>query len=138
MPEKERHFDLIDRNYGALNHLTSPNASSYIDWCTNIIFYMALHYIHAYLADKKNEHPSAHANLDIIMSNDKNLKPIYTKYRQIKDDSEDARYGGNVLSIYDLRKTVLKFYSQIEDKILQLLGINNRRQYNLHDLFPLN
>lgn len=138
MSEKERHFDIIDHNYEALSHLTSPNASPYIDWCTTMIFYMALHYIHAYLADKENIHPSTHIDLGRIISDNKNLKPIYDKYRQLKDDSEDARYEGKILSIYDLRQTVLKFYSEIENKILQLLGITNRPQYKLYNLFPLN
>jgi len=138
MSKKEQHFDLIDRNYRALSHLASPNASSYIDWCTTIIFYNALHYIHAYLADKENVHPASHANLDSIISNNNNLKPIYSKYRHLKDDSVDARYEGKILSIYILRQTVLKNYSDIKSKILKLLNTKNRALYNLYDLFPSN
>lgn len=138
MSEKEQHFDIIDHNYEALSHLTSPNASSYLDWCATIIFYMALHYIHAYLADKENMHPTSHPNLGNIISDNKNLRPIYDKYRHLKDDSEDARYLGTILTIYELRQTALKFYTDIEKKILQLLNIKNRPRHDLYNMFPLN
>jgi len=90
------------------------------------------------LADKKNMHPSSHTNLDSIISRDMKLKPIDNKYRHLKDDSEDARYEGKILSIYQLRQTVLKFYSEIEKSIFQLLNLKNRPQYDLYLLFPLN
>ena len=138
MSNKKHHFDVVDHNFEALRHLTSPNPSTYVDWCTTVIFYMALHHIHAYLADKKNMHPSSHTNLDSIISRDMKLKPIYNKYRHLKDDSEDARYEGKILSIYQLRQTVLKFYSEIEKSIFQLLNLKNRPQYDLYLLFPLN
>ena len=138
MSNKEQHFNLVDHNYEALRHLSSPNASSYIDWCTTIIFYMALHYIHAYLADKENDHPSNHTNLDSIISENARLRPIYHKYRHLKDDSEDARYEGKILSIYHLRQSVLKYYSEIENKVLQLLNLKTRPQYDLYLLFPSN
>jgi hypothetical protein len=138
MSDKEQHFNIVDHNYEALIHLSSPDASSYTDWCTTIVFYMALQYIHAYLADKENIHPSNHANLDSIISKNKRLRTIYNKYRHLKDDSEDARYEGKILSIYQMRQSVLKFYSDIENKVLHLLDIKTRPQYNLYDLFPMN
>jgi hypothetical protein len=138
MSDKDQHFNLVDHNYEALSHLSNPNASNYTDWCTTIIFYMTLHYIHAYLADKENIHPGNHTNLDSIISKNVNLRPIYDKYRHLKDDSEDARYEGKILSIYQMRQSVLRYYSDIENKVLLLLGLKTRSSYNLYTLFPLN
>lgn len=63
MPYKDKHLEIIKTNYNALVHLSNPDPSSYTDWCVTIIFYMALHYIQAYLAEAANEHPDSHALL---------------------------------------------------------------------------
>ena len=136
MPSKKKHLDIINDNFEALCHLSSPDPSNHTNWSTTIIFYMALHYIHAYLS-KKNEHPTSHKVLGRIQFYPK-LKPLYQKYRHLKDDSEDARYRGEKLSVYDMRRGVLKWFSDIQDEICSILNIPQGNKYNNYDLFPLN
>lgn len=136
MPGKNKHLDIINDNFEALSHLSSPDPSDHTNWSTTIIFYMALHYIHAYLS-KKNEHPTSHIVLDRIIFYPK-LKPLYAKYRHLKDDSEDARYSGKKLSVYDMRRSVLKYFSDIQDEICSILNIPQENKYDNYDLFPLN
>lgn len=137
MPNKEKHLEIVDQNYKALCHLTDPSPSNYTDWCTTIIFYMTLHYLHTYLAERFNNHPTAHINMQPIMINDTVLKPLYDKYRNLQDDSEDARYHGKRLSIYQLRNEVLKWFKEIQHDIFSLVSIHNRSEYDLYHLFPL-
>jgi len=136
VPRKEKHIDIINDNFKALSHLSFPDPSDHTNWSTTIIFYMALHYIHAYLS-KKNEHPTSHTVLEKINLYPK-LKPLYSKYPHLKDDSEGARYRGEKLSVYDMRRSVLKYFSDIQDEICSILNIPNGNKHNSYDLFPLN
>jgi len=134
MPGKKKHLNIINDNFETLCHLSSPDPSDHTNWSTTIIFYMALHYIHAYLS-KKNEHPTSHKVLEKIQFYPK-LKPLYQKYPHLKHDSEDARYRGKKLSVYRMRSGVLIWFRDIQDEICSLLNISQGNKYNIHDLFP--
>jgi hypothetical protein len=133
---KKEHLDIINDNFETLCHLSSPNPSDHTNWSTTIIFYMALHYIHACLSIE-DDHPTSHKVLERINFHP-NLKPLYQKYRQLKDDSEDARYRGGKLSVYDMRRGVLMWFRDIQDEICSILNIPQGNKYHVYDLFPLN
>jgi hypothetical protein len=97
---------------------------------------MALHYIHAHLATQ-NEHPSAHIQLKPIISKDQNLKSLYGKYRSLEDDSREARYIGKKFTVYEIRNGTLKWFRDIQSKILQLLKLNDEKPIDLYPHFPL-
>lgn len=136
MPEKNQHLQIVAQNYEALSHLSKPNPSEYTDWCATIIFYMALHFVEAYLAEKKGRHTTIHKILLQEIIDDPNLKSIYHNYRHLKDDSETARYNGEKLTIYDMRNSTLKFYKKIQNKIIRLLQIPDTNKHDLYPLFP--
>jgi len=137
MPDINKHLHIVNHNYEVLSHLSKPNPSNYTDWCVTLIFYMALHFIHAYLA-KKDEHITAHPNLQKRIQEDTNLKSMYANYRHLQDDSEEARYFGKKLSIYDMRNDAFKCFNMIQNKISGLLNLPDVNKYDLYTLFPLN
>ena len=136
MPDKEEHLKIVNKNFMALSHLTAPDASKYTDWCTTIIFYMTLHYIQAYLAEKSNKHPTSHLALQSLIENNPNLKSIYSKYRSLEDDSRDARYNGIRLSVYQMRNEILKSFADIQVTVIQKLGLPEEIKLDLYPLFP--
>ena len=135
MSSKKNHLNIINHNFSALNYL-SKQLERYTDWCITIIFYMALHYIHAYLS-QQNEHPTSHSNLDQLIAKNPKIKKIRNKYRHLYDDSRQARYYGNKLSIYEMRNSSLKYFNEIQQIICELLK-HKPQHSNLYDLFPLN
>jgi len=137
MPQIDKHLDIIDDNYSALAHLASPDPSKYTSWSVTIIFYMALHYIHAYLATINNEHPDSHAALQPLIQKDSKLSPLYTKYRHLEDDSRKARYDGEKFTIPQMRNESIKWFKEIQSSIFHLSKIKNRQELNLYSLFPL-
>ncbi len=138
MPNSNKHLQIINHNYNALSHLSNPNPSNYTDWCITIIFYMALHFVQAYLADKKNEHITNHSTLQQKIREDQNLRSTYNTYRHLQDDSVNARYNGDKLSIYEMRNSTLKYFKTIQNKIISLLNVSDTNKYDLYPLFPSN
>lgn len=137
MPTKEDHLRIVNQNFQTLGHLSRPNPSEYTDWCITIIFYMALHFIQAYLAEKKDEHPGVHGQtIDKILESP-DIRPLYHKYRHLKDDSEDARYQGIKLTVYGMRLESLKWYKSIQDEISKLISLPDENEHDLYPLFPL-
>lgn len=136
MPSKEDHFSIIEHNHDVLKHLTQPVCSNYTDWCVTIIFYMALHFIHAYLA-KDDNHPSSHADLQNIIPKDLNLKPLYHKYKHLADDSRKARYDGTMLTVYEMRSQHLSWFKDIQTHVHTLVRTDSSNKYDLYPLFPL-
>jgi len=134
MPNKTDHLNIVRQDYSALKWL-SQSVGQYTDWCTTIIFYMALHYIHAYLA-QKNEHPNSHYEIDTLIAKNTKIKKIRNKYRHLYDDSRQARYLGTKLSIYDMRSSILKYFNEIQQLICKLLK-HHPQHSNLYNLFPL-
>ncbi|MBW1956442.1 MAG: hypothetical protein JRI83_12120 [Deltaproteobacteria bacterium] len=80
--------------------------SPFLDWAVNGIFYSALHYLDSYFA-KRNMHPPNHTirnqfinstNLDVV---------LYGAYRQLRDDSRDARYETRAFTPDEIRHDIL-------------------------------
>jgi len=139
MPSKEEHLVIIDHNFKALALLSHPlcsKYSEYTDWSETMIFYMALHYIHAYLAINKNMHPGDHFELQRIIGIINNLKPIYSKYRSLQDDSRKARYDGIKFSVYEMRNNYLIYFKDVQNLICNLLDIETSKRYDLYPMFP--
>lgn len=136
MPGKKKHLEIVKLNYETLSHLSKPNCSEHTDWCVTIIFYMALHFVQAYLAEKKSKHITNHSTLQNEIRHDQNLRPIYKNYRHLQDDSENARYLGDKLPIYLMRSSTLQYFKIIQDKISTLIKISNSNKHDLYPLFP--
>lgn len=96
MPAFEQHRDKAVHNEDLVTELNNP----YWDWAITISFYAALQYVEAFLA-RKGIHSPNHTVRDEIIQRDPVLRKIYDEYRQLKDDSHDARYDARVTHTQD-------------------------------------
>jgi hypothetical protein len=93
MPDRRSHKDKALHNESFLNALFSlPNSPTYPDWTVTTAFYIALHYVDAYLA-RYNIHPTCHSG-----QNGRNalvaqhLGNVFSKYMTLYKRSRYARY----------------------------------------------
>ena len=95
MPSKSEHLSKAQHNEVFASTLNQdPNYASYRDWAVTGYFYSAIHYIEAYLASKVPAvHSPDHRARDAVVGSDSVLLPIYDQYRELKDDSTNARYN---------------------------------------------
>lgn len=134
MADKDEYLQIIEQNYETLTHLTKPNPGDYTEWCVTIIYYMALHYIHAYLAQKRKRHPASHANLTPEMQ-DPPLKNLYKTYRNLEDDSRDARYNGTKFSVDQIKNGSIRWFNAIQTSVSDWLKIPLSKQHDISILF---
>ncbi len=87
MPNTAQHRGKAEHN----EFFVSETGNPFLDWAVCGTFYAALHYVEAYLATK-NIHPSTHAGRISCIQRDSRLNAIYTDYRELLNESRDARY----------------------------------------------
>lgn len=91
---KEQHLQKAQHNERFFNSF-DLDITSFLDWVITGIFYSALHYIRAIASMHKFENIASYGELDKLFNRLFVLKhnaAIYYDYRQLKDDSRDARY----------------------------------------------
>ncbi len=90
MPKKDKHLSkAADNEKFALSLNLSPAVN--VDWAVTALFYAAVHYVEAYLA-QKNLHSTDHRARDSSIQRDKDLKALYNEYVDLKNQSVNARY----------------------------------------------
>jgi len=90
MPSKTRHRQQALHNYAVYEYLNaSPQATT--DWQITVLFYAALHYVDAYLANI-DVHPRSHEDRDAYVSVLADLRHVASSYLQLRDRTMDARY----------------------------------------------
>jgi hypothetical protein len=127
MPRAELHISQAERNEKFCKS-QKLCGSKYKEWGVIVLFYAALHYVDAILAQDPNltrqqQHPGDHKKRKKSISKCSKLNPIASKYLTLQQRSEDARYR-----CYDIPKELaLKleadFYSPIQDYIRKQLGL---------------
>lgn len=94
MPQKDEHLTQAVHNEAFVNSFDF-DTSLFLDWVLTGIFYSSIHYIEAFLATK-DKHTSAHKSRDNYVG--VYLVNIYDDYRDLKDDTDDARYRCRTIS----------------------------------------
>lgn len=95
MPDKDAHLDQARHNRDFFETL---DLNTYGDWATTVIFYEAIQYIDAHLADSYAEHPRTYGDYRWAQSGERDgyiqnyMRTIWPDYRELKDASRDARY----------------------------------------------
>jgi hypothetical protein len=93
LPAFDQHLEKAVHNEDFVKEINNP----YWDWATTTSFYAALHYIEAFFARKTPPvHSRNHEVRDDNVHRDPTLRKIYDDYRQLKDDSHDARYDARL------------------------------------------
>lgn len=95
MATVQEHLEQAQRNEA---FLTSVDISStpYLDWAVTVIFYAALHYLRALFARHHVTNIARYGDMDKAFERlavVRHEAGIYNDYRQLKDDSRDARYN---------------------------------------------
>lgn len=89
MPTTPQHRAKAENNEFFVDETGNP----FWDWAVTAIFYAALHYVEAYFANQVPPlHPGAHQVRNSTVQKDARLTAIYVDYRQLEDESRDARY----------------------------------------------
>ncbi len=99
MPSTKEHRDKAAHNEFLVSTLDNP----FWDWAIIGTFYAALHHIEAYLATK-GIHGPTHPIRDSHIQRDANLKAIYVDYRELENESRDARYDVIEFKQADVRR----------------------------------
>ncbi len=105
MPTRKQHLSHARRSRQLYGLLTDQGAKQR-EWLIVLLFYAALHEIEAWL-EGRGIHSGSHGQRERIVSQEPLLRPIYQQYRQLRTDSNNARYNcwqptaGDVRAAYD-------------------------------------
>ena len=87
-----------------------------LDWALMALFYSALHYIEAFLA-QSNIHCSNHTFRERQILN---LMPdLYEPYNDLKNDSMEARYQMRIFSADEIRNNMVPNLQVIKKYVLE-------------------
>jgi hypothetical protein len=93
LPTTPEHRAKAENNEFLVETLENP----FWDWAVTGVFYAALHYIEAYFAGRVPAlHPPSHTIRDNHIHSDNTLRAIYVDYRQLEDESRNARYDAGM------------------------------------------
>ena len=90
MPTRDEHIRKAKHNESFISSF-DLNSTPFLDWVVTAIFYAALHYLDAYLAEN-NKHPGTHQVRNSLFSKDPNLATLWNSYQDLENDSREARY----------------------------------------------
>jgi len=99
LPNTADHRKKAEHNEFLISTLDNP----FWDWAIIVTFYAALHYVEAYLGTK-GIHAPTHPVRDSHIQRDSTLKTIYVDYRELENESRDARYDAIEFKQEDVRR----------------------------------
>ena len=85
-----------------------------------MLFYAAMHYVEAYLA-QSNIHSRSHASRDNALSRDSALRKIFKEYSDLKFFGYNARYEVFGFKASDVTDKAAKHYATIKNHLAPLL-----------------
>lgn len=120
MPDQSDHVAQAEHNWDLVRHL-GPLGSPYSDWVVTGAFYAALHYVDAFLA-QYGIHPGGHP--ERLSEFAKRMDATtYDAYRQLKDDSEYAKYYCGRFADAELQNQIFIWYQQVSATVRKALGL---------------
>ena len=88
----------------------------YLDWVVTGVFYATLHYIDTFLATEgEGIHPGSHHSRDRYIRT--SLRPMWSNYRALKDESRAARYDPTAFTETIVRNDIIPKYETIKNYI---------------------
>ena len=118
MPSQREHAFQVLHNREFLATFDLDN-SPFLDWAVTVVFYMAVHLVEQFLAHRGQDLLS-HKTRERFISQSADLKPIWSVYRELKYQSERARYLAARFQPDEVRKLEGKL-RQFETHIQELL-----------------
>ncbi len=92
MPNTAEHINQAQHNEAFFNSMDQMDQSVYSDWAMTVLFYTALHYVDALLAQHGILGPGGHDVRDNHVARQSELRPISHLYFRLKSRSRNARY----------------------------------------------
>lgn len=91
MPDVRTHLQQAQHNE---TFFAGIDLRSYSDWAVTVLFYAALHYIDAYLAQAGHLDPGVHDVRDSLIRRYVPTRQVARQYFRLKNFSRTARYYG--------------------------------------------
>lgn len=85
------HIDKAERNEQFFLH-HNLRTSPFNEWGVTVLFYAAVHYVDAVLAQESGLHPTKHPDRNTGVAKSPTIGLIYSAYKDLYDRSKDARY----------------------------------------------
>lgn len=118
MPSQKQHLSQASHNEKLVSNYKLLD-SEFTDWAITALFYSALHYVEAYFATKYNWHHRKHEKRNPAIR--RCLPHCYDDYKQLKYDSEEARYNNRRFSIKELGDNIVPDFEKFKANILRHL-----------------
>jgi hypothetical protein len=119
VPTKDEHVNKASENEAFASGL-NVNSQASINWKLVVLFYTALHYVEAYLADALGQHGRSHTTRDNYVARETNLRPIKNEYGHLKFYGYNARYEPDQFTQNDVQDA-LNDLAQLKNHIQPLL-----------------
>jgi hypothetical protein len=91
MPTREQHVQKAADNEAFAGRLETASQVS-VNWKLVVMFYVAVHYVEAYLAKTMGTHLRSHTTRDAYIARETNLRKIGAAYMHLKFYGYNARY----------------------------------------------
>jgi hypothetical protein len=122
MPAAVQHLTQAQHNESFADSL-GIDETPYLDWYVTVLFYGALHRVQAllHLRGLSDEETDLHSKRDNILAQEDDVWGLRENYRQLKDDSEDARYGAASLTLDQVKQIRTEFYDRVKERVSALI-----------------
>ena len=123
MPTEDEHFAQAEKNERLCQLLSSPGfpGETFHDWQVTTLFYSALHYVDAVLANKSLS-AGNHRLRGGHVANLAELKPITSKYLNLHLRSENARYHLTSFPREEVERIERDVFRPLKAHLCTLLG----------------
>jgi hypothetical protein len=121
MPKIRDHIGQARHNEQFFSSL-DINATPFLDWVVNGIFYSAIHYLDSYLANK-GKHPGNHQErIRLIWAEPDLGRQFFRLYRPLKDDSEEGRYNMRAFSADEIQQHIMPLLKDIKTQLKRYIS----------------
>lgn len=122
MPTRQAHIDQAEHNHAFWSQ-TELDTTQFLDWVVVGMFYEAVHWIEAYLA-QNNIHSGHHHDRSVSITSipDLNNAPrLGADYDVLRTESEAARYRGQKFTPGQIKNDLIPLVDNIRSAIQPLL-----------------
>lgn len=110
MPLDAAYVARADRNRAHLDEF-DIDSTPYLDWVVTVAFYTALRLVDAYFAPRC---PTDHPERNQWVSADPRTRPIFAEYRELYQQSREARYELKQFASDEVQSLVANRLSRVE------------------------
>ena len=125
MPSESGHLRQAERNESLYADLCSLDSApgEYTEWEVVALFYSALHYVDAYLANRLAHHPTGHQQRNRLVRITRELMEIERLYTRLYRESTLTRYELRRPTVDEVRDIEHNLFNPTKRHIRALLGV---------------